>query len=143
LSRSVHTPLAADAFSVYATSRDGAVHCLDRKTGKLRWKTGVGATITAGPAVATAAGFPIAVYAISTEGLMTCLNPQTGKVAWARDLREETRKLVSEVYATPEIVTESTPAGSRRIIYTGAMLENVNNRARTAAVFRFEDVLGE
>lgn len=143
LSRSVHTPLAADAFSVYATSRDGAVHCLDRKTGKLRWKTGIGATITAGPAVATAGGFPIAVYAVSTEGLMTCLNPQSGKVIWARDLREETGKLVSEVYATPEIVTESTPTGSRRILYTGAMLENVNNRARTAAVFRFEDVLGE
>jgi outer membrane protein assembly factor BamB len=143
LSRSVHTPLAADAFSVYATSRDGAVHCLDRKTGRLRWKTGIGATITAGPAVATTGGFPVAAYAISTEGLMTCLNPQTGKVAWARDLREETRKLVSEVYTTPEIVVESTPKGSRRVIYTGAMLENVNNRARTAAVFRFEDVLGE
>src|SRR4029079_1191811 len=67
LSRSVHTPLAADAFSVYATSRDGAVHCLDRRTGKLRWKTTVGVTITAGPAVATASGYPVAVYAISTD----------------------------------------------------------------------------
>ena len=46
LGRSVHTPLAADAFSVYATSRDGAVHCLDRKTGKLRWKTGIGGAVT-------------------------------------------------------------------------------------------------
>jgi outer membrane protein assembly factor BamB len=143
VSRSVHTPLAADAFSVYATSRDGAVHCLDRNTRFLRWNTGVGSYLAPCQVVATAGGFPIAVYAISTEGRMTCLNPQTGTVTWARDLREETGKFISEVYATPEIVMESTPTGSRRVIYTGAMLENVNNRARTAAIFRFEDLLGE
>jgi outer membrane protein assembly factor BamB len=143
LTRSVHTPLAADGFSVYATSRDGAVHCLDRKTGKLRWKTGIGATITAGPAVATAGGMPVAVYAVSSEGMAVCLNPQTGKVVWGRDLREHTQKLVKEVYATPVVVTEPTPTGSRRVVYTGALVENRNNGAKTAAVFRFEDELGE
>jgi outer membrane protein assembly factor BamB len=142
LTRSVHTPLAGDAFSVYATSRDGAVHCLDRRTGKLRWKTGIGATVTAGPAVATAGGMPVAVYAISTEGLMVCLNPQTGRPAWSRDLREHTKKLVEEVYTTPAVVTEPTPTGSRRVIYTGAMVKNPNNGAKAAAVFRFEDELG-
>jgi len=143
LSRSVHTSLAADAFSVYAASRDGAVHCLDRKTGQLRWKTGVGATFTSGPAVASVGGMPIAVYAISTDGTMVCLNPQSGKVCWARDLREETKKAVKEAYTTPTVVVELTPTGSRRVIYTGAMLENPNNGAKTAAVFRFEDSLGE
>lgn len=143
LTRSVHTALAGDAFSVYATSRDGAVHCLDRRTGKLRWKTGIGATITAGPAVATAGGMPVAVYAISTEGMMVCLNPQAGKVAWSRDLREHTKKSVEEVYTTPVVVTEQTPTGSKRVIYTGAMVRNLNNGAKTAAVFRFEDELGD
>ncbi|MDB5310284.1 MAG: afsK 4 [Gemmataceae bacterium] len=143
LTRSVHTPLAADVFSVYATSRDGAVHCLDRKTGKPRWKTGIGATITAGPAVATAGGMPVAVYAISTEGMTVCLNPQTGKVVWSRDLREHTKRMVKEVYTTPAVVTEPTSTGSRRVIYTGALVENHNNGAKTAAVFRFEDELGE
>jgi outer membrane protein assembly factor BamB len=142
LGRSVHTPLAADAFSVYATSRDGAVHCLDRRTGKLRWKTGVGATITAGPAVATAGGYPVAVYAVSTDGMMVCLNPQSGKVAWARNLREYTGKDVEDVFSTPTVVTTETPAGSRRVIYIGAQLKNRNNGAKTAAVFRFEDELG-
>jgi outer membrane protein assembly factor BamB len=141
--RSVHTALAADAFSVYAASRDGAVHCLDRKTGTLRWKTVIGATITSGPAVASSSGMPVAVYAISTEGTMVCLNTQNGKVCWARDLREQTKKLVEEVYTTPAVVIEATPTGSRRIIYTGAMLKNPNNGAKTAAVFRFEDELGE
>ena len=143
LTRSVHTTLAADAFSVYAASRDGAVHCLDRKTGKLRWKTGIGATFTSGPAVAAAGGMPVAVYAISTEGTMVCLNPQNGKVCWVRDLREHTKRLVEEAYTTPTIVTEPTATGSRRAIFTGAMLKNPNNGAKSAAVFRFEDELGE
>jgi outer membrane protein assembly factor BamB len=143
LNRSVHTSLAADAFSVYATSRDGAVHCLDRKSGKLRWKTSVGATLTAGPAVATAGGMPVAVYAISTEGTMACLNPQTGKVNWMRDLREHTKKLVEDAFATPAVVIEATPAGSRRVIYTGAMIKNPNNGSKSAAIFRFEDEIAE
>jgi hypothetical protein len=40
-------------------------------------------------------------------------------------------------------VMEATPTGSRRIIYTGAMLKNPNNGAKSAAVFRYEDELGE
>jgi hypothetical protein len=57
--------------------------------------------------------------------------------------REHTKKLVEEVYTTPAVVTEPTPTGSRRVIYTGAMVKNPNNGAKTAAVFRFEDELGE
>ncbi len=139
LTRSVHTSLAADAFSIYAASRDGAVHCLDRKTGKLRWKTGIGATFTSGPAVAASGGMPVAVYAITTDGTMVCLNPQNGKVCWIRDLREHTKRSVEEAYTTPTVMMESTPTGSRRVIYTGAMLKNPNNGAKAAAVFRFED----
>jgi outer membrane protein assembly factor BamB len=143
LTRSVHTELAADAFSVYATSRDGSVHCLDRRTGKLRWKTGLGATITAGPAVATAGGMPVAVYAVSTEGLMACLNPHTGRVVWARNLREHTGREVLDVFSTPAVVTEPTPTGSKRTVYVGAMLRNWSNGAKAAGVFRFDDQIGD
>jgi outer membrane protein assembly factor BamB len=143
LPRSVHTALAADAFSVYAASRDGMVYCLDRKTGKLRWKAGVGATCTAGPAVAVSGGVPVAVYAISTEGTMNCLDPRTGKANWTRDLREHTKKLVEDAFSTPVVVMETTPTGSRRVIYAGAMLKNPNNGAKSAAVFRFEDEIRE
>ena len=93
--------------------------------------------------MATAGGYPVAVYAVSTEGLMTCLHPQTGKVVWARNLREHTKRLVEEVYTAPVVVTEPTPTGTRRTIYTGAMVRNPNNGAKTAAVFRFDDDLGE
>jgi len=143
LPRSVHTALAADAFSVYAASRDGAVYCLDRKTGKLRWKTSIGSTLTAGVALAASGGVPVAVYAISTEGTMACLDPRTGKVNWLRDLREHTKKMVEDAFATPVVVTEPTPTGSRRVVYAGAMLKNPNNGAKSAAVFRFEDEIAE
>ena len=143
LGRSVHTPLAADAFSIYATSRDGVVHCLDRRTGKLRWKTTVGATATAGPAVAAPGGFPVAVYAVSADGMVVCLNPQTGKVVWGRNLREHTGKDVEDVFSTPTVVTTDTPSGSRRVVYVGGRLRNRTTEAKAAAVFRFEDELGE
>ncbi len=136
LTRSVHTSLAADEVYIYAASRDGCVHCLSRKTGKLRWKMPLGITLTAGPAVATDAdGFPLAVYAASTNGTVACLNPHTGRPFWVRDLREETGKIVEEIYSTPVVVTE----GAKRSIYIGGMVKNLNNGTKTAAVFRFED----
>lgn len=145
LPRSVHTGLAGDAFSVYACSRDGAVYALDRKTGKLRWKTGIGGAITSAPAVATGLGMPMAVYAVSREGQVFCLNPHTGKVVWQKQLpgfqwdgQEE-----GGVLSSPAVVTTTTPTGSKRTIYIGAMTVDPNNTARkTCAVFRFEDEIG-
>ena len=145
LPRSVHTGLVGDAFSVYATSRDGYVYAIDRKTGKLRWKTGIGGAITSTPAVATAGGMPAAVYAVSQEGTMTCLNPHTGKVAWQKPLpgfhwdgRGE-----NGILGGVAVVTTATPTGSKRDIYIGPMTVDPDNPAKkTAAVFRFEDEIG-
>ena len=127
-----------------AERRDGSrLMALDRRTGKLRWKTAIGATATAGPAVAAPGGFPVAVYAVSADGMVVCLNPQTGKVGWGRNLREHTGKKVEDVFSTPTVVTTEAPTGSRRVVYIGAQLTNPNNGAKTAAVFRFEDELDE
>lgn len=137
LTRSVHTSLAADGLFVYAASRDGYLHCLNRRTGKLRWKLGISGTpLTAGPAAAADAdGVPVAVYAVTAEGLVVCVNPYTGKTYWARDMREQTGKLVEEVYSTPVVAAD----GKTRTVYVGAMVKNRNNGAKTAAVFRFDD----
>jgi hypothetical protein len=86
---------------------------------------------------------PVAVYAVSTEGMTACLNPHTGRVVWARNLREHTGREVLDVFSTPAVVTEPTPAGSRRMIYVGAMLRNWNNGAKAAGVVRFDDEIGE
>jgi outer membrane protein assembly factor BamB len=145
LPRSVHTGLAGDAFSVYACSRDGGVYAIDRKTGKLRWKQGIGGAVTSAPAVPTAAGMPVAVYAVSREGLLVCLNPHTGKIAWQKPLPGFVwdGKEGNGVLSSPAVVSTPTSTGSKRTIYVGAMTVDPDNPARkTAAVFRFEDEIG-
>lgn len=147
LPQSVHTGLAADAFSVYAGCRDGCVYALDRRTGKLRWKVGVGSSLMSAPAVAAAAdGTPVAVYAVSREGRVFCLNPQTGAVVWWRAAppgydwagRDE-----NDVTCAPLVVSAPTATGSTRTIYIGAMLTDPNPNVRHVAVFKFEDVIGD
>ena len=145
LPRSVHTGLAGDAFSIYATSRDGFVYCLDRKNGKLRWKTGIGVAITAAPAVAASGGLPVAVYAVSQDGNMVCLNPHTGAICWQKALPgfRWDGKAENGVFGGPAIVATPTSTGSKRAIYVGAMtVDPFNPAKKTAAVFRFEDEIG-
>jgi len=142
LPKSVHTGVAADAFSVYVGCRDGFVYALDRKSGKLRWKVGIGGAVLSCPTVATSGGFPVAVYAVSQEGLMVCLNPQTGTVNWQKMLPGFVwdGKPEGGVMCSPVVVTTPTATGSTRTIYVGAM--TVTPR-KTVAVFKFEDVIGE
>jgi outer membrane protein assembly factor BamB len=143
--RSVHTGLAGDAFSIYATSRDGIVYCLNRKTGKMRWKTGIGGAITAAPAVASTGGMPVAVYAVSQEGNVVCLNPHTGAICWQKPLPgfQWDGRGENGVFGAPAIVTTTTPAGSIRRLYIGAMtVDPFNPAKKTAAIFRFDDEIG-
>ena len=139
--KSVHTALAADAATVYAACRDGSVYALDRATGKLRWRRSVGSSLTAGPAVASYAGgrFTLAVYAVSSEGLVACLHPSDGRVLWTRDLNAQTGRDV-QVMSTPVVVT-ADDIGARRHVYFGAMLSNRNSGAKSAALFRIEDLV--
>jgi outer membrane protein assembly factor BamB len=149
LPKSVHTGLAADAFSVYAGCRDGNLYAIDRKTGKLRWQAGIGSSIMSAPAVAESSGFPLAVYAVSREGRVFCLNPQTGAEvwSWADKPLPGYRWAGSEqnnIMCTPLVVTTPTATGSKRTIYIGAMLvDEFNVNKKTVAVFKFEDVIGE
>lgn len=148
LPKSVHTGVAADAFSVYAGCRDGNVYALDRATGKLRWRAGVGSAMMSAPAVAAVGGFPVAVYAVSREGRVCCLHPQTGAKLWSWEDkplpgynwlgRDE-----NNIMCTPLVVTTPTATGSRRTIYIGGLRTDPNPAVRHVAVFKFEDVIGE
>ena len=141
LTRSAHGGLAADGFSIYATSRDGFVHCIERATGKLRWKTGVGGAVMSGAAVASAGGMPVAVYAVSREGRVVCLNPHTGRVVWEKQLPGFTwdGQDANGVLGTPAVVTD----GNKRSLYVGAMTVSENTRRKACAVFRFDDEIPE
>src|SRR4029453_10216338 len=83
-----HTGVSVDAFSVYAGCRDGSIYALDRRTGKLRWKTdiGTGLPVMSGPTVASSGGMPVGVYAVSSVGLVVCMNPQTGALVWQKPM---------------------------------------------------------
>jgi outer membrane protein assembly factor BamB len=145
---SVHTGLAADAFSVYAGCRDGNIYALDRKTGKLRWRVGIGSAVMSSPAVATSGGFPVAVYAVSREGRVYCLNPQTGDVVWWRGSLPGFTWFPppqgSDVMCAPLVVTTPTATGSTRTVYIGGLTTDPNNPFRKhVAVWKFEDVIGE
>jgi outer membrane protein assembly factor BamB len=146
LPKSVHTGVAADAFSVYVGCRDGSIYAIDRKSGKLRWRTGIGGAVTSCPAVAASGGHPVAVYAVSAEGLMVCLNPQTGAAIWQKPLPgfRWDGTPAGGVLCSPVVVTTPTATGSARTIYVGAMTTDPQNPVRrTVAVFKFEDVIGE
>jgi outer membrane protein assembly factor BamB len=142
LPKSVHTELAADARAVFAACRDGSVVALDRSTGKLLWKRTLGATMTSGPAVVSFAGgaVSLAVYAVSNDGLAACLSPLDGRVLWSRPLADVAGRNI-QVYSTPTVVP-ADPEGRRRFVYIGAGLTNVNNSAKSAAVFCIEDEAG-
>jgi outer membrane protein assembly factor BamB len=145
---SVHTGLAADAFSVYAGCRDGNVYALDRKTGKLRWRVGIGSAVMSAPAVATSGGFPVAVYAVSREGRVYCLNPQTGDAVWWRGSLPGFTWFPppqgSDVMCSPLVVTTPTATGSTRTVYIGGLTTDPSNPFRKhVAVWKFEDVIGE
>jgi outer membrane protein assembly factor BamB len=146
LPKSVHSGVAADAFSVYVGCRDGSVYALDRKSGKLRWKTSIGGAVLSCPAIASANGFPIAVYAVSQEGLVVCLHPQTGAAIWQKPMPgfRWDGTPTGGVFCSPVVLTTPTATGSTRTVYVGAMTVDPQNPIRrTVAVFKFEDAIGE
>ena len=69
--------IAVSGDSVFFTSSDGRVVCLDAKTGKMRWEFVTGGSITCAPNVSKGK-----VYVGSDDGYVYCLDGGTGKLAW-------------------------------------------------------------
>src|SRR5262249_958903 len=61
---------SVDAHQIYVGCRDGSVYCLDRRTGKQRWRTFMGSPVVAATTLAKCSecGATAAVYAIATAG---------------------------------------------------------------------------
>ena len=142
LPKSVHTELAADKRTIYACCKDGSLYALDRATGKLRWKRGVGTAFASGPVLAQFANgaATLAVYAVSLEGRAVCLNPTTGNPFWSRDLAEHTKKTV-QIGSTPILINDAT--GAKRTLTFGGLTENKNNGSKTAVVVKIQDEIEE
>jgi outer membrane protein assembly factor BamB len=129
---------ALDRDRVYFGSRDGYCYCLDRRTGKLRWRTALSSPVVATPAVdvCTSCGHTSTVYALATGGQVCCLDPYTGKVHWAYD---DLMKLGPVLVSSPALVVTHTPEGARRHIYFGAALNN----GTVQALYCLEDLSPE
>jgi outer membrane protein assembly factor BamB len=116
---------ALDRHRVYFGARDGYCYCVDRRTGKLRWKTSLGSPVVATPAVDACpeCGHSATVYAVASRGQVCCLDPYTGKVHWSFD-DLITRKQDALLVSSPAVVVTHTPEGDRRRIYFGAALHH-------------------
>jgi outer membrane protein assembly factor BamB len=114
---------ALDRHRVYIGCRDGYCYCVDRRTGKLRWKTSLGSPVVATPALdaCPVCGHSATVYAVASKGQVCCLDPYTGKVHWSFD---DLLKLDPLLVSSPSVVVTHTPAGDRRRLYFGAALNN-------------------
>ena len=132
--------MAADAYRVYASCRDGCVYALDRQTGVMKGRRRpVGTALVAGPVVVSAynGGATLAVYTVTEQGLAVCLDPQTGAVVWTKDLSQLAGGRM-RVLSSPAVITID-PLGLRRAVFVGGSVTDRDTGRAAAVVFRLED----
>jgi outer membrane protein assembly factor BamB len=125
-----------DLQNVYCGARDGCCYCLDRATGKERWKHELGSPVIASPAVVfDTDGHTANLFVAAVAGRICCLDPQTGKAQWAYlDLEKKGNAHLS---SAPRVVVRTEADGDHRLVYIGATLDGLN----TPVLYRLEDCL--
>jgi len=126
--------LALDDDALYFGSRDGHCYCVDRKTGKERWKAALGSPVIAAPVLARSPrdGSTQGVFAVGSEGLVVCLDPRTGNADWRfTELEKSSPLLIS----TPAVRVTDVGKGFERRLYFGACFDGL----ATAAVYFLQD----
>jgi outer membrane protein assembly factor BamB len=129
--------VAVDRHSVYFGSRDGHCYCVDRTTGKLRWKTDLNSAVVASPVLASWSGCDVttSVYAIGIDGSVCCLDPFTGEEVWT--FKAEAKSAPHHWMSSPRVLVSRTPTGDRRQLYFGA----ASNGLSVPALYCLEDQL--
>src|SRR5207248_1480234 len=127
---------ALDADAVYFGSRDGHCYCLDRKTGKQRWKAAMGSPVIASPVLVRSGqgGKTLSVFVIGSEGRVACLEPQTGKADW---VFSELEKAAPLLISTPAVAVTASAKGAERRFYFGACFDGL----ATPALYSLQDFL--
>jgi outer membrane protein assembly factor BamB len=99
-------PPAMGEGKLFLLKNNGAVHAIDKKTGKVRWKRHFGYLAAASPAYADGRiYFPLLARAKGKPGAFYAVNAKNGKVVWKRDLPAR---------------SESSPVVDNERVYFGA-----------------------
>jgi outer membrane protein assembly factor BamB len=114
-----------DRHAVYFGSRDGHCYCVDRRTGKQRWKYDLRSPMVTAPALARAPGGAAvtAVYAAASGGRVYCLDPDGGTADWTLDVGEHV-KGEPELLSSPAVAVSREAGGERRQLFFGAGLKS-------------------
>lgn len=130
--------LAIDEGTLYATTGKGGVRAVDLKTGKLKWKTSVGAPVRGAPA----AGAGV-VAVITADNQTIALDAEKGTPRWSQRGIHEAASYVSNVapvivngvviaaYSSGEIFAIRAESGN--VIWNDTLGSSI--RTRAAAVF--------
>ena len=131
-----------DRHRVYFGSRDGHCYCVDRRTGKLRWKYDLGSPVVTAPALARApgCGAVTGVYVAAAGGRVCCLDPETGTADWTLDVGQQV-KGEPELLSTPAVVVSQEAGGERRQLFLGAGVKSPVGE--TAILYCHEDRLDD
>jgi outer membrane protein assembly factor BamB len=131
-----------DRHRVYFGSRDGHSYCVDRGTGKLRWKYALGSPVVSAPALARSPGCAAVtgVYAAAVGGRVCCLDPDAGTADWTLDVGKQV-KGEPELLSTPAVVVSRDGGGERRQLFFGVGIKTPVGE--TAVLYCHEDRLDD
>jgi outer membrane protein assembly factor BamB len=118
---SVLTRIVGDAQSVYFGSRDGFCYSVDRRSGQLRWKHGLGSPVVASPALAEG-GTGTKLYVVASDGRVCRLDTATGEAEWTFEVGADSGQAAT-VLSTPAVIAGPAIDGERHRIYFGGGLD--------------------
>ncbi len=135
---SVLVRLAADRQHVYFAARDGHAYAVERRDGRLVWKTDLGSPVVASPALAgcPGCGGSASLYAAASAGMVHCLDPLTGECAWTFDLARDAGA-DAQAFSSPAVVVSHEEGRDRRRVFVGSGL----NGFKRGTLYCLEDTL--
>jgi outer membrane protein assembly factor BamB len=120
------------ADNIYFGCRDGTCYCLDRKTGRLRWKNDMESPIVTSPTLFHCPHCGTQrLYVLGSQGRVRSLDPDSGLVHWTFDLGPTTF-----LASSPQVAVSRTPRRESRRLYFGA---GMGNQSGVPGVFCLED----
>jgi outer membrane protein assembly factor BamB len=135
----VHTRPVVQGGAVYFTCRDHHCYCLDRSTGRLRWRQDLGSPVVTAPVLAGEShdGTKARLYVVASAGSVWCLDPGTGLPHWSFDVTGGAWAQ-PPIVSSPAVVIDPSVQGRRCRLYFGATRSQF---VSTPALYCLEEAL--